>query len=86
VTNTADAGGPGPAPSAPTPLAGIDEILGLLVKISRECVLELTFHSDFPEPAAELAAGDVWLLEDVEAWINEYGDAVAEAFKHARLT
>jgi hypothetical protein len=71
-------------PSASTPLAGIDEIRLLLVKICREGVRELTFRSDFPEPEAELAAGDVWLLEDIEAWINEHGDVVAEVFKQTR--
>jgi hypothetical protein len=27
---------------------------------------------------AELAEGDVWHRDEVEAWINEHGDAVAE--------
>ena len=75
MTNTAN---------ALTPLAGVDEILGLLVKISRERVLELTFRSDFPEPAAELAEGDVWRRDDVEAWINEHGDVVADMLRLAR--
>ena len=66
------------------PLVGIDEILTLLVKISRRSVLELTFRNDFPEPAAELAEGDIWLLEDIEAWINDHGYAVAETLKQAR--
>lgn len=72
---------PEPNPSAPLPLAGIDEILFLLVKICRQRVLELTFRSDFPEPAADLAEGAVWFLEDVEAWINEHGDAVADMLR-----
>jgi hypothetical protein len=78
VTNTANAGTSEPTPSAPVPLAGIDEILALVVKISRERVRDLTFRSDFPEPVAELAEGDVWHLEDVEAWISEHYDAVIE--------
>lgn len=46
---------------------------------------ELTLRSDFPEPASELAEGDVWLREDVEAWINEHGEAVADILKHASM-
>jgi prophage regulatory protein len=80
VTNTANVC----IPSASTPLAGIDEILVLLVRISRERVRELTFRSDFPEPAAELAGGDVWHRADVEAWIDEHGDAVADMLKRTR--
>jgi hypothetical protein len=79
MSNTASV--PAPDPSAPIPLAGIDEILALLIKISRQRVLELTFRSDFPEPAAELVEGDVWFLEDVEAWVDGHGDAVADVFK-----
>jgi prophage regulatory protein len=79
MSNTASA--PAPNPSTPVPLAGIDEILVLLLKISRQRVLELTFRSDFPEPAAELVEGDIWFLEDVEAWINGHGDALADVFK-----
>ena len=44
-------------------------------------VLELTFRSDFPRPADELGAGDVWLLGDVEAWLNQHDDVLAEVFK-----
>ena len=70
--------------SARVPLAGIEEILDLLVKIGRDRVRELTFRSDFPEPAAELAQGDIWLRDDVEAWINEHGDVLAGMLKQAR--
>jgi prophage regulatory protein len=73
-----------PRPSAPPALAGTEEILALLVKISRQGVRELTFRSDFPEPLAELAEGDVWFLEDIKAWINGHGDAVADVFGQAR--
>jgi hypothetical protein len=48
-------------------------------------VLELTFRPNFPEPAADLAEGAVWLLDEVEAWIKENGNAVAEVFKHDDL-
>ena len=70
--------------STPIPLAGIEEVLDLLFKISKERVLELTSRSDFPEPAAELADGDVWLRDDVEAWINEHGDAMADLLRRTR--
>lgn len=77
MTNTAN-------DSTRVPLAGIEEILDLLVRISRERVQELTFRSDFPEPVAELADGDVWLRDDVEAWIHEHGDALASVLKQTR--
>jgi prophage regulatory protein len=70
-----------PTKQVPSPLAGTDEILALLVRIGREHVRELTVRSDFPEPAAELAEGAVWFLDDVEAWIAEHGEALAETFK-----
>jgi len=81
VTDDPNASTPTPTPSAPVRLAGIDEIRDLLVKISRERVLELTFRNGFPEPTAELAEGAIWFVEDVEAWLNEHGDAAADVFK-----
>jgi hypothetical protein len=84
MTNTANVSPLEPTGSAPVPLAGIEEILGLLVEFSRDWVLELTFRTDFPEPAAELAQGDIWLRDDVEAWINEHGDALAEMLRQPR--
>ena len=73
-----------PSQSAPLSLVGIPEISDLLVRITRQCVLELTLRSDFPEPTAELAAGEVWCREDVEAWIDEHPAAVADVLKPAR--
>jgi hypothetical protein len=84
MTDTANVSAPESTGSAPVPLAGIDEILDLLVTISRDRVRELTFRSDFPEPAAELAQGDVWLRDDVEAWIHEHGDALADMLRPPR--
>jgi hypothetical protein len=84
MTNTANVNTPESTRSAPVPLAGIEEILDLLVKISRDRVRELTFRSDFPEPAAELAQGDIWLRDDIEAWIHEHGDALADMLKPNR--
>jgi prophage regulatory protein len=84
VTSTTNVSAPAPAQSAPVLLAGIEEILGLLVEYSREWVRELTYRSDFPEPAAELAQGDIWLRDDIEAWINEHGDALADMLRQTR--
>ena len=76
-----------PDPSQPDlialPLVGVAEIRDLLVHVSRQYVLELTLRSDFPEPAAELAAGDVWSRADVDAWIDEHREAVADMLKPA---
>ena len=84
MTNTANVSTPEPTGSAPVPLAGIEEIVGLLVKISGDRVRELTFRSDFPQPAAELAQGDIWLRDDVEAWINDHSDALADMLRQTR--
>jgi len=84
MTNTANVSVPEPVRSVPVRLAGIEEIAGLLVRISRDRVRELTFCSGFPEPVAELAAGDVWLRDDVEAWINDHGDALENMFGQTR--
>jgi prophage regulatory protein len=81
MTNTANASTPVPTESAPPSVAGADEILDLLVKFSKDRVLELTFSDGFPEPTEELGSGDVWLLDEVEAWIKEHGDVVTEVFK-----
>ena len=81
MTNAATVSVPVSARSAPVPLAGIEEILDLLVTISRDRVRELTLRTDFPEPAAELAQGDIWLRDDVEAWIHEHGDALADMLR-----
>jgi FtsZ-interacting cell division protein YlmF len=50
-------------------VVGVAEIAQLL-GVSRQRVHEL-LRSDpqFPEPAAELAAGRIWLRPDVEAWM-----------------
>jgi len=84
MTNTVNVSVPELTGSALVRLAGIEEILGLLVEFSREWVRELTYRSDFPEPAAELAQGDIWLRDDVEAWIHEHGDALADMLKPNR--
>ncbi|MEU7909177.1 DNA-binding protein [Actinoplanes sp. NPDC049118] len=50
-------------------LMGAHEIRVRLGGISRQRVYQLTSRRDFPAPVAELAMGNVWLAEDVEAWI-----------------
>ena len=84
MTNTANVSTPEPTGSAPVPLAGIEEILDLLVKISRDRVRELTCRSDFPKPAAELAQGDIWLRDDIETWINDHSDSLTDMLRQAR--
>lgn len=66
--------------SAYLPLVGVAEIGDILVRISKESVLGLTFRADFPEPYAELAEGDVWCRDDVVSWIDGHRDAVAAMF------
>jgi prophage regulatory protein len=71
-------------PAAPIVLVGVSEIHDLLLRISRERVEGLTYRDDFPEPAAELHGGVVWLREEVEAWIDEHGDALAQMLRPGR--
>ena len=80
MTDTANADGPESIEPTYLPLVGIAEIGDLLVRISRESVLRLTFRTDFPEPFAELAEGDVWCRDDVVSWIDGHRDAVGAMF------
>ncbi len=41
----------------------------MLGGVSRQRVYQITSRRDFPEPVATLQMGNVWLAEDVEAWI-----------------
>jgi len=50
-------------------LVGSHEIREMLGGISRQRVYQITSRRDFPAPVAELAMGNVWQTEDVEAWI-----------------
>jgi prophage regulatory protein len=52
-------------------LMGAAEI-GQRLRISRQRTYQLINRRTFPEPIATLAMGQVWLAEDVEAWIGEY--------------
>lgn len=48
------------------------EIRALLGGISRQRVFQITQNRTFPEPVAKLAVGNIWLEEDVLAWIREH--------------
>lgn len=45
-------------------LAEIAELLG----ISKRTATRYTARDDFPEPAAELSMGPIWLRAEVERW------------------
>jgi predicted DNA-binding transcriptional regulator AlpA len=51
-------------------LVGAHEIRVRLGGLSRQRVYQLTNRPDFPTPVADLAAGKIWLAEDVELWIS----------------
>jgi prophage regulatory protein len=53
----------------PVHLVGAHEIRDLL-GVSRQRVYQLAARPDFPAPVAKLAQGNIWALEDVEAWIK----------------
>lgn len=36
--------------------------------VSRQRVAQLVAHTDFPEPVGRANGGDVWLLDECEAW------------------
>jgi prophage regulatory protein len=52
-------------------LVGTYEI-GVMLGVSRQRVYQLTNDPTFPEPAAELRRGSVWLTEDIEAWMAKH--------------
>ena len=51
----------------PVNLIGAQEIRDLL-GVSRQRVYQLAKRPDFPRPFFRLAQGQVWLVEEVEAW------------------
>lgn len=53
-------------------LVGVAEIAKLL-GLTRQRVNQLVRDPEFPQPAAELSAGRIWRLEDVEAWARRTG-------------
>lgn len=58
-------------------LMGSAEIGKRLGGISRTRVYQLTQRRNFPPPYAELAMGNVWLADDVEAWISQHRSEIA---------
>ncbi|MCU1489030.1 MAG: hypothetical protein JWM85_435, partial [Acidimicrobiaceae bacterium] len=53
-------------------LCGVTEIAELL-GVSRQRADQLSRYKGFPEPAATLSNGRIWLRSDVEAWAREVG-------------
>lgn len=53
-------------------LLGVTEIAELL-GVTRQRVHQLRQLEDFPRPTATIAAGAIWLREDVEQWARETG-------------
>lgn len=51
-------------------LAGVQEVAELL-GVSRQRVHQLVAAPGFPQPIADLAAGRIWDLSDVEAWRDQ---------------
>lgn len=50
-------------------VAEISEILG----VSRQRVHQIAKeHEDFPSPVADLTAGRIWRLKDVERWLEKH--------------
>lgn len=60
-------------------LMGSAEIGRRLGGIGRARVYQLTQNRNFPAPIAKLDMGNVWLAEDVEAWIREHRPAIADS-------
>jgi prophage regulatory protein len=50
-------------------LVGAHEVRELL-GVSRQRVYQLAARADFPQPVATLAQGKVWLLGDIERWLD----------------
>lgn len=57
---------------------GSAEISTRLGGLSRTRIYQLTQRRDFPAPYAELAMGNVWLADDVEAWIRDNRQDIAQ--------
>lgn len=53
-------------------LVGAAEIANML-GVSRQRVNQIVREKGFPDPVAELTAGRIWLLEDVQAWARKAG-------------
>lgn len=55
-------------------VVGVSEIAELLGVTSQRAGQIARDHADFPPPVATLAAGRVWDLETVTAWIAKHPD------------
>ncbi|MEV4343519.1 DNA-binding protein [Actinoplanes sp. NPDC049596] len=55
-------------------LMGAHEIRVRLGGVSRQRAYQITSRQDFPQPAADLAQGKVWLTGDVEVWMEAHRD------------
>lgn len=55
-----------------TDLVGVAEIAELL-GVTRQRVHQLMRSPDFPAPVAELSAGRIWNLDEVESWARQTG-------------
>jgi predicted DNA-binding transcriptional regulator AlpA len=51
-------------------LMGAKEI-SIRLRITRQRAYVLTGRRSFPPPRWKLAMGDIWLAQDVEAWIKQ---------------
>ncbi|GGM26615.1 DNA-binding protein [Micromonospora yangpuensis] len=60
-------------------LVGSAEIRAMLGGVYRQRVYQITSHRSFPEPVAHLQMGNVWLTEDVEAWLAEHRPGLDES-------
>ncbi|WP_203810512.1 AlpA family phage regulatory protein [Actinoplanes couchii] len=58
----------------PAEFVGTAEIQKI-VKVSRQRVYQLTRRNSFPEPAAVLSSGKVWVTAEVIAWIQVHRPA-----------
>lgn len=53
-------------------LAGPHEVAAIL-GVSRQWAAQLSQRKGFPDPIAQLKIGNVWLVQDVEAWKAHQG-------------
>jgi prophage regulatory protein len=59
-------------------LMGAGEI-AVRLRVTRQRVYQLVTRKGFPDPIAHLSMGQVWLTEDIEAWIRANRPGLDEA-------
>lgn len=64
-------------------LMGSAEISKRLGGLSRTRIYQLTQRRDFPPPYQQLEMGNVWLADDVEAWIATNRQDIAQDAEEA---